>query len=78
MADRIETAMHAKRLLDDEVLKGALDQLERDAIQSWRDSHDPVVREQCWYRLEASAEFARLLRSLIGDGAMAARTARKI
>ena len=76
--DRATVARRAASLLTDEVLIGALDELERQCGDAWGATGlaDVTKRESSWHLLKASHRLRAYLVALVDDGKIvAARTA---
>lgn len=75
--DRATVARRAASLLTDEVLIGALDQLEADCIATWGATGlaDATKRELAWHTLKATHRLRAYLAALVDDGkVIASRT----
>ena len=75
--DRATVARRAASLLTDEVLIGALDQLESDCTAAWGATGlaDAAKRELAWHTLKASHRLRAYLAALVDDGkVIASRT----
>lgn len=78
--DRETVARRAEQLLRDEVLIGALDQLEADCAGAWAATSMTATndREHVWHLLKASHRLRAYLKALVDDGKiLAARQALK-
>ena len=76
--DRATVSRRAATLLTDEVLIGALDELERQCADAWGATGlaDTAARESSWHLLKASHRLRGYLAALVDDGkVMASRTA---
>lgn len=72
--DEVERARRAQELLDNELLKGALDAIEREVFEMWADSpalkHDE--KEALWQHVRACRNFRAMLLGYINTGELAA------
>ena len=68
--DPITKANHAKRLLEDEVLKEAFDQVEQDIFFEWRNtaSAEHNKRSDLFHTLEGLERLKARLRAILDDG----------
>ena len=73
MTDIASRAAAAKRLLDDEVLAEALDDLRDELIRDWRNTADDKTetRENVWRTLKALDRITAKLESYVNDGKFA-------
>lgn len=72
--DQVERARRAQELLDNELLHGALDAIEREVFEMWADSpalkHDE--KEALWQHVRACRNFRAMLLGYINTGKLAA------
>ena len=72
--DQVDRARRAQELLDNEILKGALDAIEREVFEMWADS--PALKmdekEALWQHVRACRNFKSLLFGYINTGKLAA------
>lgn len=75
--DRETIARRAASLLADEVLAGALDELERQCTEAWGATgvSDAAKREQAWFLLKSSHRLRAYLGALVDDGKIVAARA---
>lgn len=66
--ERVSRGQHAGRLLRDEVLKSALEEIELNMVEAWRDTKDSAERDRCWATMHALGEIERVLRKIEDDG----------
>lgn len=68
--DADTTARRAAALLTDEVLIGALDQLERDCTDAWGATKlaDTTGREIAWHTMKASHRLRAYLAAMVDEG----------
>lgn len=74
--ERIDRGHHAKRLLDDELLSEAFEEIERDIFEEWKSTNvnayeertDMFLTLKCLERLKAR------LRAVLDDGTLASRS----
>jgi hypothetical protein len=73
---RIAKGNHAKRLLEDEVLRDAFDSVERDIFEEWRTSDimDYDVRSDLFLTLKCLERLKARLRAILDDGVIASRS----
>jgi hypothetical protein len=71
--DPITKANHAKRLLEDEILKEAFDAVERDIFEEWRMSAlgDDNTRFDMFHTLKGLERLKARLQALLDDGLVA-------
>lgn len=70
-------AEHAKRLLEDQLLVEALDQIEKTAIEAWKATSIAQTddRERVWHSLKAAERIRSYLQGIVDNGQLAARRA---
>lgn len=74
--ERIDRGYHAKRLLDDELLSEAFEEIEKDIFEEWKSTNvnayeertDMFLTLKCLERLKAR------LRAVLDDGTLASRS----
>ena len=73
MTDVASRAAAAKRLLDDEVLAEALEDIRAEFMQSWRNTADENTdaRENVWRMMKALDRITAKLESYVADGRFA-------
>lgn len=73
---RIAKGDHAKRLLEDEVLVSAFEDIEIDIFEEWRntDVHDYDVRSDLFLTLKCLERLKARLRAILDDGVIASRS----
>ena len=61
----------ARNLLNDDVLKDALDMIEKDCLDQWRATsfRDADAREKLWMQVKAIDIFRAKLHQAVADGA---------
>jgi hypothetical protein len=71
--DPISKANHAKRLLDDELLKEAFAQVEKDIFEEWRMSGyaDDDARSNMFHTLKGLERLKARLQAILDDGLVA-------
>jgi len=71
--DPITKANHAKRLLEDEILKEAFDAVEKDIFEEWRMSAlgDDNTRFDMFHTLKGLERLKARLQALLDDGLVA-------
>jgi hypothetical protein len=71
--DAITKANHAKRLLEDELLKEAFAQVERDIFEEWRMSGyaDDNARSDMFHTLKGLERLKARLQAILDDGLVA-------
>lgn len=62
-----EMARRADALLSDPLLKGVLDEMDSEAVMTWRRSQNPAQREDAWMRVTVIADMRGKLRSAIDN-----------
>lgn len=67
-ADR---AARAQGLLDNELLKAAFEEIDRDLIEAWRKEVDPLARDAIWQAVEVNAKVQRILKKHVQNGKVA-------
>lgn len=74
-ADAERIAQAAARLLDDPLLKAALDEIEAAAVKDWRNSRpdDTAGRERNWLMVKAVEALRTALMSRVTTGKLAAK-----
>lgn len=74
--EKIAKGEHAKRLLEDELLKDAFATIERDIFEEWRasDLHDYDQRSDLFLTLKCLERLNARLRAILDDGVIASRT----
>lgn len=60
-----ERGAHAERLLNDEVLQGALFAAEDRYTKQWKEAESRVEQEELWYKVNAIRDLRRELHSFI-------------
>jgi hypothetical protein len=70
-----ERAARAQRLLEDELLKEALDTLDRDYTKAWRETaaRDTDARERLWQACQVVAKVRDHLANVVNGGKLAQR-----
>ena len=70
-----ERAARAQRLLEDELLKEALDTLDRDYTRAWRETaaRDTDARERLWQACQVVAKVRDHLANVVNGGKLAQR-----
>lgn len=66
--DSIQRGEHAKRLLEDSVLKDALDGIEEAVTQLWKEASTSEQREELWFTLKGLDRFKTHLRAAVDSG----------
>lgn len=63
-------ARRAKELLEDEVLKSALDKVQEDLKKRWAltSPNESKLREELYHELLGSLSFERKLKAMLGNG----------
>jgi len=71
--DPISKANHAKRLLEDELLKEAFAQVEKDIFEEWRMSGyaDDSARSDMFHTLKGLERLKARLQAILDDGLVA-------
>jgi hypothetical protein len=71
--DPMTKANHAKRLLEDEILKEAFDAVERDIFEEWRRSAhtDYGSRSDMFHTLKGLERLKARLQAILDDGLVA-------
>lgn len=71
--DPITKANHAKRLLEDDILKEAFDAVERDIFEEWRMSviNDNDARSDMFHTLKGLERLKARLQAILDDGLVA-------
>lgn len=71
--DPMTKANHAKRLLEDEILKEAFDAVERDIFEEWRKSAhtDYGSRSDMFHTLKGLERLKARLQAILDDGLVA-------
>lgn len=71
--DAITKANHAKRLLDDDVLKEAFEDIERDIFFEWRNtsSSEHSERAELFHTLKGLERLKARLQAIFDDGVVA-------
>jgi hypothetical protein len=71
--DPITKANHAKRLLEDDILKEAFDAVERDIFEEWRKSShtDSSGRSDMFHTLKGLERLKARLQAILDDGLVA-------
>ena len=71
--DPMTKANHAKRLLEDEILKEAFDAVERDIFEEWRMSThaDYSARSDMFHTLKGLERLKARLQAILDDGLVA-------
>lgn len=71
--DAITKANHAKRLLEDELLKEAFAQVEKDIFEEWRMSGyaDDNARSDMFHTLKGLERLKARLQAILDDGLVA-------
>ncbi|PRH10987.1 hypothetical protein NUJ28_10155 [Burkholderia multivorans] len=66
----------AAEILSDELVIGALSEIEQEAISEWRSGDDPQspVALNAWHRLQALEAIKSKLQSIVDTGLMAAQS----
>ncbi|KVL90769.1 hypothetical protein [Burkholderia stagnalis] len=66
----------AAEILEDDVLIGAFDEIEQEAISEWRSGGDPQspVALNAWHRLQALEAIKGKLQSIMDTGRLAAQS----
>lgn len=70
-----EIARRAEQLLRDPLLQGVLDEMDSEAVMTWRRSQSPAQREDAWMRVSVIADMRGKLQAAIDNLKM--RTARE-
>lgn len=60
-----EKAVQAKLILNNEVFKEVLDDLEHSLFVEWKNSDSTIAREHCWYKIDALISIKEDLLALI-------------
>jgi len=70
-----ERGARAQRLLDDDLLKEALETLDRDYTRAWRESaaRDTDARERLWQAVQVVAKVRDHLTRVVNGGKLAQR-----
>jgi hypothetical protein len=73
MTNTIARADHAKRLLEDELLKEAFEAVEHDIFEEWRNSAtaDHSVRSELFHTLKGLERLKARLQAILDDGLVA-------
>jgi len=77
MTDKLNTAVsrgaRANALMNDDLVSGALTQLEADYITAWSQTapRDTDARERLWHAVQATRKFRDHLRMIVADGKLA-------
>ena len=68
--DPVTKSNHAKRLLEDEILKEAFDQVEQDIFFEWRNTApaEHSKRSDLFHTLEGLERLKARLRAILDDG----------
>lgn len=71
--DAITKAGHAKRLLEDDILKGAFAEVEKDIFEEWRMSGyaDNDARSDMFHTLKGLERLKARLQAILDDGLVA-------
>ena len=70
----VERASHAQRLLEDEMLKEAFDNYERELSAAWlSEAGTPHTREQAYWAMRALSAVRASLENIMADGVLAKR-----
>jgi len=69
----IGRAAHAKRLMDDELLKEGFEALEREYLTAWRitAARDTDARERLWQAVQIAGKVRSHLETVLTDGKLA-------
>ena len=70
-----EIARRDDQLLHDPMLQGVLDEMDSEAVMTWRRSQNPAQREDAWMRVSVIADMRGKLQTAIDNLKM--RTARE-
>lgn len=60
-----EKAVQAKLILNNEVFKEVLDDLEHSLFVDWKNSDSTIDREYCWYKIDALISIKEDLLALV-------------
>ena len=66
--DSIQSADHAKRILEDTIVVEALQKIEDGLVQIWRAARSSDDREEVWYTLRGFELFKQCFEATISTG----------
>ena len=74
--ERIDRGYHAKRLLDDELLSEAFEEIEKDIFEEWKGTgtNDYEERTDLFLTLKNLERLKARLRAILDDGTLASRS----
>jgi hypothetical protein len=77
--DEVDRARRAQELLDNELLKGALDAIEREVFDMWANSPalGDMEKQALWQHIRACRNFRNMLLGYIETGKLAAATLKR-
>jgi hypothetical protein len=75
---REEQLRRARELMNDPLLQQAFLEITESATTTWRNSDNPMQREQQWYQIRAIFELQRVLESVLVDERIVGRRERRI
>lgn len=73
-----EQRRHARELLSDPFLQQAFLEITEAAITTWRNSDNPLQREQQWHTIRAIFELQRVLEAVLGSEKLMERRERRL
>lgn len=66
-----DRAAQAEGLMNNDLLKAAFAEIDRDLIEAWRKEVDPLARDCIWQAVEVNSKVQRILKSHIQRGKVA-------
>lgn len=74
--ERIDRGYHAKRLLDDELLIEAFEEIEKDIFEEWKSTNQNAYEERTdlFLTLKNLERLKARLRAILDDGTLASRS----
>ena len=64
----INEGQEAQRILGDETIKNALDEIEAESIEAWTEATNPEDREKMWWAVWSARKFRQKLIEKIDAG----------
>jgi hypothetical protein len=66
--EEVERGKHAEALLENVAFKSALEQIEKDIINQWKQAKDPLDREKLHLSLQMLSRLESVLKASIANG----------
>jgi hypothetical protein len=73
-----QAAQHAQNLMDDPLLVQAINEIRRDAIETWQLSKQPSQREEQWHTVDALRRLNDMLQARLDDVRVRERAQRRV